>query len=456
MNSKRLLVAAGMFAILISGCLPRDESTPIDPPEPTLVPTLVPTALPVEMPDVFYIDSGIRLGKISPYVLGTNYGPWVAVPFDMIPAAEEAGITMIRWPGGEWGDQNEIRSYQLDQAFAFAGQLGAELNVQVRLRGGTAEKAAELVRYANIEKGYNIRFWTIGNEPSLYDGYVNTTYNTEIFNREWRAFAEAMRAVDPNIQLLGPEIHQFSGYPDGTPKDSAGRDWMIEFLKANGDLVDIVSFHRYPFPRSMTGPNATIEDLRQNTQEWDGMIDYLNSLIAEYTGRSLPISVAEVNSHFSKASGGEGTPDSLYNAIWWGDVLGRLIRKDVYIVNHWLLTSRANQGGWGLIGAYELRPSYYVNVLYRKLGAERIYAFSDDPFLTVTASLQEDGALALMLINLKAEAVNRPIVLRGMEPETVETWLFDEAHLAENMGTAAFSGEVDLPPGSMTLLVIRP
>ena len=32
------------------------------------------------------------------------------------------------------------------------------------------------------------------------------------------------------------------------PRTSQGKDWMTEFLRANGDLVDIVSIHRYPFP----------------------------------------------------------------------------------------------------------------------------------------------------------------------------------------------------------------
>ena len=30
------------------------------------------------------------------------------------------------------------------------------------------------------------------------------------FNKEWRAFAEAMKKVDPDIKLVGPETHQLS------------------------------------------------------------------------------------------------------------------------------------------------------------------------------------------------------------------------------------------------------
>jgi alpha-L-arabinofuranosidase len=52
----------------------------------------------------------------------------------------------------------------------FAGKVGATVMFSVRLLDGTPEQAAEMVRYTNIEKEYNVRYWSIGNEPTLYDG----------------------------------------------------------------------------------------------------------------------------------------------------------------------------------------------------------------------------------------------------------------------------------------------
>jgi hypothetical protein len=45
------------------------------------------------------------------------------------------------------------------------------------------------------------------------------------------AIAEAMKAVDPTIKLMGPELHQWGASLNTTLKDSSGRDWMVEFLK---------------------------------------------------------------------------------------------------------------------------------------------------------------------------------------------------------------------------------
>lgn len=118
------------------------------------------------------------------------------------------------------------------------------------------------MQYTNAEQDYGVRYWSIGNEPSLYDDY-----DTERYNAEWRTFAEAMLAVDPDILLIGPDTHQYTGDPAADPKDEAGHDWLREFLLANGDLVDIVAVHRYPFPVSKTDPAPTIDELRANSRE---------------------------------------------------------------------------------------------------------------------------------------------------------------------------------------------
>ena len=100
----------------------------------------------------------------------------------------------------------------------------AEPTISVRLLGGTPEKAAELVRMVNIEKGRGVKYWSIGNEPSLYiDLQDAAEWDTEHYNEQWRLFAEAMLAVDPDIELLGPNIHQIAADPAARTKDPAGR-----------------------------------------------------------------------------------------------------------------------------------------------------------------------------------------------------------------------------------------
>jgi alpha-L-arabinofuranosidase len=236
-----------------------------------------------------YVDPHADLGPISPYIFGSNYGPMHAVVPEMMPLVESAGFTALRFPGGAWTDTVDVQPFQIDMLMDFCKQAGAMPTISVRLLGGNPETAAGLVRYANLEKKYGVTYWSIGNEPSIYTllGYADYDYTIDTFNREWRAIAQAMKAADPAIQLMGPEIHQWNESGNTTPKDSSGRDWMTEFLKANGDLVDVVTVHRYPM-YSPNGP-VTVADLRANTRKWTGEVEYLRKVIRETIGHDLPI-----------------------------------------------------------------------------------------------------------------------------------------------------------------------
>lgn len=425
-------------------------------PTPTAV--LPPTPIPTPAAGTILVVPAVDVGPISPSLLGSNYGPWVAVPVNMLPAAFSSGVKVVRFPGGAWGDRNDLKPYQIDYFMDFLRQMGAEASISVRLREATPEQAAELVRYVNVEKQYGVRYWSIGNEPTLFAAELQSLnkaddYDTEQYNREWRAFAQAMKAVDPTIQLIGPDIHQFTYHFATNPKDSSGRDWMTEFLKANGDLVDVVSFHRYPFPAGQD--SVTIADLRQQSREWAQTIPYLRGLIAENTGRDIPIALTEVNTHWNQAVGGEATPDSHYNAVWLAELLGQMIRQDVLMVNHWMLTSQGGQGGWGLIGRDVLRPSYYVYQLYSQFGSEQVYAESGVEDVSVYAARRDDGRFTIIIVNLAdaEQAVTLPLP-DGLAP-AAELWRLDMEQNpdAPQQVNWPADGRLSLPPQSVSLWI---
>jgi hypothetical protein len=419
---------------------------------PTATPTPSATLTPTPVPGVLYVDKQTDLGPISPYIYGSNHGPWATVPADMLKDAFDSHITALRWPGGAWGDTNDIKSYLLDTFIGFAKQMGAIPTVSVRLRDGTPEAAAELVRYANKQMGYGIVYWSIGNEPTLYEAQSGSSYDTVRFNQDWRKIAEAMKAVDPTIKLMGPELHQWGTSLETTPKDSAGRDWMTEFLKANGDLVDVITVHRYPLWTS--GRAVTIDEMRKNTQEWGPMVVYLRGLIKENTGRDLPIAFTEVNSSPTDALGGVASPDSYYNAIWYADVLGRLIQQNVFMVNQFILANR--KGGLGLIAGEEIRPTYYVFQMYSHFGSELVYSASGVPDVTIYAAKNDAGKLTLMVINLSDTEQQVPLQVQGVTLKDAEVWRFDAEHKAESLGRQPFAadGKLVLPPQSISLFVI--
>jgi hypothetical protein len=431
---RRRPALAFLFFALISGCAPAASPTP--------------------EPGTLYVDPRADLGPISPYIFGSNYGPMHAVVPEMMPLVESAGFTALRFPGGAWTDTVDVQPFQIDMLMDFCKQVGAMPTISVRLLGGNPETAAGLVRYTNLEKKYGVTYWSIGNEPSIYTllGYADYDYTIDNLNREWRAIAQAMKAADPSIKLMGPEIHQWNDSGNTTPKDSAGRDWMIEFLKANGDLVDVVTVHRYPM-YSPNGP-VTVADLRANTKKWTGEVEYLRSVIRETVGRDLPIAVTELNSDPSNAILKDASPDSFYNAIWYADVLGQMMNADVFMVNQWVISQRST--GLGLLNGTDVRPSFYVFPLYKSFGSQQVYAASGVADVDIFAAKRIDDTLTLMVINLSDEERRVPLRVKGVTLTEAEIWLLDKAYNNENLGVQAFAedGAVTLPAQSATLYVI--
>jgi len=453
----------GCLAVVLLAACSTTPPTPIiitqavlatDAPTPTatIVPTSTPlpafTPAPSPVPGGLFVDASQDLGPIDPLVYGTNYGPWIFVSLDMEAAAKDAKLTIVRYPGGNWGDLNDLEQYQIDQFMGFLKQNmnGAQPFINVRLKGGTAQQAAALVKYANITKNYGITYWGIGNEPNLY----GNGYTVDQYNKDWREWALAMKAVDPTIKLIGPEVSQFQANPAGSYMQNI-EFWLTQFLVANGDLVDVVAIHRYPFPADGSTP-PTKAQMRDNSKEWDATIPYLRELVRKHTGRDLPVGVTEVNSSWAKNSAGEATMDSHYNAIWWGDSLGRMIRQGVSIVNQFAII-----GEYGLMDQHAVYPTYYVYKMYQLFGTQRIYASSDNPNVSLFAAQRADGTLTLLAVNLSSQAESPKLMLANVNPtQPVETWLFDQTHNVEKVDPTTLGPEttLNLSPESMTLFVI--
>ncbi len=425
-----------------------------------------PATWPAADPGVIAVDAAVRAGPISPLLFGTNFGPWSAVPFDLLDETRAAGLTLVRWPGGEWGDRNTITPAILDRFVEFARDIGAEPQIHVRLLDGTPEAAAELVRYANVEQGYGLRYWAIGNEPNLYP--PDEEWPAERIAADWRAIAQAMLAVDPDLILMGPEVTGYLAPPAGGDFTNEARAVMQEFLRVNGDLVDIVTIHRYPFPLSQTDPPPTVDQLADSTAEWDPMLADLKDMIHQTTGRDIPIGVTEFNANWSKQGNNEATPDSIPGALWLADVLGRLVRNQAVVGAQFALQSGPVLGFWGLMDRADVRPQFYVYPLYARFGSELVYAAAGPgdgpPRVSAYAALGDAGELTLLVINQATTAAGYNLRLANHDGGAAEVYRLDAERVAAgNVATEAAETlkladgtTLSLPPQSATLYVVEP
>ena len=128
--------------------------------------------LPSPVPGELYVDPGRTSDRSAHIFLAPTFSMYGAVPAESVQTALNSHVTALRFPGGQWGNANDILPLTWKFSIAFCAKMGAIPTISVRYQGGTPEKAAELVRYANIEKKYGVAYWSIGNEPDyeLEDG----------------------------------------------------------------------------------------------------------------------------------------------------------------------------------------------------------------------------------------------------------------------------------------------
>ena len=194
---------------------------------------------------------------------------------DLVEAVRALGPTLIRWPGGifssyyRWREGVGPRAQRVPMANTFWGGLesnqvgtheflalcravGAEPLIAVNFeadgkprlarsafggdRTAGPDEAAAWVDYCNNPDHperrahgqaapFNVRLWQIGNETS----YGGDGYEAATAARRTRAFAEAMRAMDPSLRLIG--------WGDS--------GWVRPMLDEAGDRLDYIAFHHH-------------------------------------------------------------------------------------------------------------------------------------------------------------------------------------------------------------------
>jgi alpha-L-arabinofuranosidase len=172
--------------------------------------------------------------------------PWTkAAPVVARPGSKE-------WPSGDArftrANSLTLKSHVLDfdEFMALCQSVGAE-PVLVVAYDGMYKKAAsvhglipkkeqllrnaeEWVRYANIKKGYGVKYWMIGNES-----YKSCEYNgcatAEQYRDDVVEFARRMKKVDPSIQIIA------NGESD---------DWWSTVLPTAAAHIDFLGLSNYP------------------------------------------------------------------------------------------------------------------------------------------------------------------------------------------------------------------
>ncbi len=219
---------------------------------------------------------------------------------DTLTAALKPTLMRVGGYNNDANTQSPFDDAAFDTAVAYARAIGAEPIIQVPLladTGGkppTAATAAAMVTYANVTKSYGLKYFSIGNEPDLYasQGLVADPtqpaipgYTPAAYCATARAYVTAMKAVDPTIKIVGPDLSW--KYIAG----SGANDWLTPILTSCGDLFDIVAIHRYPFEAAQ----ATLAAAAADAASFRNVMTSVRGILQATGQGAKPLALTEMN-----------------------------------------------------------------------------------------------------------------------------------------------------------------
>jgi hypothetical protein len=453
------------------------------------------------------VDAAAGLGAIPNSAWGVNAAAWdgnllnAAVP----GLLSKAGVTALRYPGGSIADAYNWQSNSIvpgqrggtnpgsgfDAFMGLTKNVGATPIITVNYGsnatgsgGGDPAFAASWVRYANIVKGYGVKYWEIGNEiygngeyGAAWETDLHAAHDPTTYGKNVALFAAAMKAVDPSIKI-GAVLTAPGSWPDGQSPD-----WNTNVLSQCGGAIDFVTVHWYPQNPGGESDSALLAAPQDAASGIAAMATKLKALISQFGGANaanIQILLTETNSVTSNP--GKQTL-SIVNALFIADDLLTWLENGVTNVDLWDLHNGANPGnaspglyGSASFGDYGVLsngssgepaadtpfPTYYGLQILSKLGrpGDALVSTSSNSSLLATHAVQQaNGNLALLFINKDpSNTINANVSLSGFKPFGVGA-VYSYTPSSSGVSSTSVSGlgttfTITAPPYSLTTIVL--
>jgi len=444
-------------------------------------------------PVTVIVNARAGLATVPGTALGVNHAIWD--PQLGTPAVgdllQDAGVRMLRYPGGSYGDIYHWRDHtapggyvapgtDFDTFMAAAHRIGADPMIIANYGTGSAQEAADWVRYANVTKGYDATYWTIGNE-NYGNGHYGSSWEADDhadksptqYANEVIAYATAMKAVDPDIQV-GAVLTMPGNWPDGIVGTGDAGTWNRTVLSLAGPHIDFVDVHWYP-------GGGTAAEALSRTEHVDDALFLLRRQIDTYAGENaarLRISLTETNV-------GVG-PTTQPGALFLADAYSRLLAGGVFTVHWWnvhngigtvsTVAGQTDYGDFGLLSSGSctadgtvcepplntpFAPYHALRLMssFARPGDQFVRAATDHPRVVAHATRRANGDLAVLLLNQDPDAAHEVALdYRGYAPAAgapaVTSYRNGGAGLES--GATGTATSQTLPPYSLTLLTLHP
>jgi hypothetical protein len=331
-----------------------------------------------------------------------------------------------------------------------------------------------LIQKWGLSANGGLKYYIMDNEPSLWSSThrdihpAAETYQ-ELYN-DYVSYASAVRALDPNAMIVGPEewgwwAQFLSGYDQQNGISASGSDynthgkmyyypWLLSQLysyqqSTGKQLLNVLSVHYYPQELSNSNDDSTAGQLIRNQSTrvlWDpayvdpswlnevginngivNLIPTLKSWVSQYYP-GLQTAITEYN---------WGDEANLNGATTQADVLGIFGREALDIATRWTVPANPS-------------PTYLASEIYRNydghlstFGDTSVSATVPNPDLlsSFAAVRSSDGALTVMVINKQ----------QGSTPVTVSLANFGNTGTAQAYQIASASQSAITQLGNVTV-----
>ncbi|HLY25570.1 MAG TPA: hypothetical protein VKQ72_04480 [Aggregatilineales bacterium] len=269
-------------------------------------------------------------------------------------------LGIVRW-GGNSSDTSD-NPVGLVQRFVSETRAinHAEPLYQVPFLYETPDEAAQELKSVNIDSNLGIKYWEIGNEPELFQASHHSSITVDDYVKGWRTDAQAMLAADPSITLVGPDVslNITSDY-----ESSRAWQWFTTFLKANGDMVKVVTLHFYPYGSE----DLTPDQIFANADVFAKNIAQIQAYIHDTLKRDVPLMINEINLSYVSGGSTKANPSGLFAGLWLADIIGKAAQQGVAAVIPWTAT---RNGGLGILDDNgNPHPTYYAIHAFSGLGS---------------------------------------------------------------------------------------
>jgi alpha-L-arabinofuranosidase len=311
--------------------------------------------------------------------------------------------------------------------------------------------ATEWVRYANVTKGYDIKYWMIGNES-----WSSPTYNGSTTPAQYALdivdFASAMKAVDPSIKII---------------VNGRNNWWQTLLQSSAASYIDILGISAYPVYNYPGGYDYYRANNVNLTGEIDAAINAINTYALPADQARIKVLATEFNSiDWDDAwTNDNNLGHALCNFQMFGDMLIKPKMESMCLWNtRWVNNATADQhiydaldknGNLNAIGTAQA-------VWGKNLLSSMVSSTSSDDFVRTYASYDATSKnLNIFILNKDASSKTVNLSINNyVTGYGGSKWIFEGTSTDDkfpqftlsDVGDASYFSSVTIPATSVTIL----